>query len=337
MPEIRLNPITGDWVIIATERARRPEEFVKKEEKKTLPAYSPECPFCPGNEEKTPGETFRIHDGTSWQVRVVPNKFAALSRDGEPDHKAVGLRKSLNGVGVHEVIVETPQHHMTTALLPPDQVRRILQASLDRYRTIYQDPRVQQVILFKNHGEGAGTSLEHPHSQIVGTPVISSEIRLRFDRALRYMDEMGECLFCRVLTDELEEETRIVAQNSGYVAFVPYAALSPFHLWIFPRRHRSFFGGLEDLELEPLAELLRLTLAKLYYGLNNPDYNYVVRSVPAVDPKREYFHWYMSIVPRLSKAAGFELGSGMFINTALPEQSARLLRETQIPAQESGF
>jgi len=337
MPEIRLNPITGDWVIIATERARRPEDFIRKEEKKTLPAYSPECPFCPGNEEKTPGETLRIRAGKDWQVRVVPNKFAALSSQGEPDYRAVGLRNSLSGVGIHEVIVETPQHHMTTALLPLDHVEQILRASLDRYRTIYQDSRVRQVILFKNHGEGAGTSLEHPHSQIIGTPVISSEIRFRSERAVRYLDETGECLFCRVLKDELEEGARLVAQNSSYVAFVPFAALSPFHLWIFPRRHRSSFGAIEESELGPLAEVLRLTLAKLYYGLKNPDYNYVVRSIPGVDPKREYFHWYLSIIPRVSKAAGFELGSGMFINTALPEQSARLLRETSIPVRGPGF
>lgn len=332
MPEIRLNPVTGDWVIIATERAKRPEEFARKEERKVLPETSPECPFCRGNEAKTPRETYRIGAADGWQVRVIPNKFAALSQEGELARSVRGLHSSLNGVGIHEVIVEAPQHNTTTALLPPEQVQRILKASLNRYRTIYRDPRVQQVILFKNHGEGAGTSLEHPHSQIVGTPVISAEIRFRCERAMRFMDETGECLFCRVLRDELGDGTRLVAENSDFVAFVPYAALSPFHLWILPRRHRSSFGMTEESELGPLAEMLHLVLAKLYHALNNPDFNYVVRSIPGLDPKREYFHWYLTIIPRITKTAGFELGSGMYINTGLPEQSAKLLRETRVPA-----
>lgn len=332
MPEIRLNPLTGEWVLIATERARRPEGFVERAEQKVSPSWSPECPFCPGNEEKTPEETYRLGDHTGWQVRVVPNKFPALSSQGELHRRIDGLRSTLSGVGIHEVIIETPQHDLTTALLPRTQVCRILQASLDRYRTIYQDPRVQQVILFKNHGRRAGTSLEHPHSQIVGTPVVSSQVRFRYERALRYMDETGECLVCRVLKEELDEGVRIVAENSGYVAFVPYAALSPFHLWIFPRHHRSSFGSIADAEIDPLAQIVHLILAKLYYGLNNPDYNYVVRSLLGVDSKREYFHWYLSVIPRVSEAGGFELGSGMFINTALPEESAKFLRETKIPA-----
>lgn len=332
MAEIRFNPITGDWVIIAVERARRPEAFVTVRPDRTLPPRSPACPFCPGNEAQAPGETYRIAGADGWQVRVVPNKFPALAPTGGLDHRVEGFRNRLAGVGFHEVIVETPRHDLTPALLPRDHVRLILQAGRDRYRAIYADPRVQQVILFKNHGERAGTSLEHPHAQIVGSPVVSAQIRFRSQRALEHMDETSECLYCQVLADEVDDGRRLVAANRGFVAFVPYAALSPFHLWIFPRQHRSSFATLDDTGLDLFAEILHLTLGKLYVALNNPDYNYVVRSVPGADPKREYFHWYLTIVPRVTQVAGFEMGSGMFVNTALPEDSARLLRDTPPPA-----
>lgn len=331
--EIRYNLITRDWVIISPTRGKRPDEFNKKVEGsgKSPPAYKPDCPFCPANEDKTPPELFRIEasDG-GWQIRVIPNKFPALAREGELHRKVEGVKRSVTGVGIHEVIVEHPLHNTTTALLDNDAVTKILLAYKTRYLEIYRDPRIQLVTIFKNHGEGGGTSLEHPHSQIIGTPVMPPHVRYRVEEAMRYYDDTGECVFCKVMETELADQERVVVNGSHSLSFIPYAALSSFHTWIFPKRHAPSFGEIRPEELEDLAGVLKTTLAKLYYGLKNPDFNYVIRSTPEVGRSGEYFHWYISIVPRLGKMAGFELGSGMFINSTIPEDSARFLRNVAI-------
>ena len=333
MPEIRQNLITREWVIIATERAKRPEEFIQKnKEKKEIPSYVPTCPFCPGNEDKTPSELFRIGgSGKNWKIRVVPNKFAALSREGDCKRIMEGIKRSINGKGIHEVLVETPLHNMTTALLPVEQIRSIVEMYKNRFLAAYQDECVEHVVVFKNHGEGAGTSLEHPHSQLIATPVVPSQVRERMEEAIRYFDDTGECVFCRTLKEELGDGDRIVWEGRSFVAFIPYAALSAFHTWIFPKRHNASFGSITPEEMDDLAITLKTVMAKFYYGLDNPDFNYVIRSLSLEENDEECCHWYITIVPRVSKAAGFELGSGMFINTALPEVSAKFLRETKLP------
>jgi len=331
MPELRHNVLTREWVIIASERARRPEEFAKKrKDKKIIPPYVATCPFCPGNEKMTPPETYVVPDTTGWRIRVTPNKFAALSYEGERRRAIHGIRRTITGVGIHEVIVETPDHSKTTALLEDAQVETIIQTYLDRFKFASQDPRVEQVTIFKNHGEAAGTSLEHPHSQMIGTPVITAKLRDRLINALRHFDEFGECIFCRVLDQELKEGTRIVLETRHFVAFVQYAALTPFSMLIMPRRHMACFGEISDEEAADLACALRRTLAKLYQGLEDPDFNYVVRTAPAEYTGVKYYHWYVSIIPRLTKTAGFELGSGMFINVSLPEENASFLRGIQV-------
>jgi UDPglucose--hexose-1-phosphate uridylyltransferase len=332
MPEVRLNQITGEWVIIATERARRPEEFAQVRERRALPKFSPTCPFCPGHDEMTPGVTFEVTDGAGgWLVRSVPNKYSALLPDGDTDRHDLGLKTFLSGVGRHEVIIETPAHDVPPALLPLGTLQHVLAAYRHRFAAFYADPRVEHVIIFKNHGEAAGTSLEHPHSQIVGMPVVPGQVRRRIEEALRYYGDLGACLYCRLLGEELADGVRVVAENASFVAFVPYAALSPFHLWIFPRRHSADFGAIRDSELADLAAVLRDTLRRLHFGLDDPAYNVVIRSLSPEEGAVKYFHWYLSLVPRVSKAAGFELGTGMFINTALPEASAAFLRNVVLP------
>ncbi len=327
MPELRHNVLTREWVIIATERARRPHEFARKNGgKRVNPPYVPSCPFCPGNEEMTPPATLVIPGNTSWRVRVTPNKFAALSYDGERQRSVHGIRRTVTGVGVHEVIIESPDHSKSTGLLEDSQVETLIDAYLDRFNFASQDPRVEQVTIFKNHGEAAGTSLEHTHSQIIGSPVITSQIRDRMINALHHFDEYGECIFCRVLEVELKEGVRIVMETEHFVTFVQFAALTPFSMLIMPRRHMSCFSEIRDAEAADLAGILRRTLAKLYYGLTDPDFNYSIRTAPREACGVKYFHWYLSIIPRLTKVAGFELGSGMFINTSLPEESASFLR-----------
>ncbi|MBI1955615.1 MAG: galactose-1-phosphate uridylyltransferase [Acidobacteria bacterium] len=333
MPELRQNPITKKWVIIATERARRPHEFIQKtEQRPPIPSFMANCPFCPGNEQMTPPESARIVREGKWQVRVTPNKFAALSSQGELFRGTDGLKRTVSGVGVHEVVVETPDHSKTTALLSQEDVELIVRCYKERYFAIDEDPRVEHITIFKNHGAGAGTSLEHPHSQIIATPIIPPDIRNRMEVGLRFYDEYGQCIFCKVMLEELSERVRIVHETAHFVSFLPFASLTPFSLWIFPRRHMASFGEIHPEEIRDLAQMLRLMLAKVYYGLGDPDFNYVVRTAPSENRYSRYYHWYITLIPRLTKMAGFEIGSGMYINTTLPEVSAEFLRNVALPA-----
>ncbi len=332
MSELRQNLITHDWVIIATERAKRPHDFqhglrhARPKERRHA-----ECPFCPGNEALCTEDIWRLeHDG-QWLVRVVPNKFPALTRLGERKRHEDGIFRHMHAVGYHEVIIETPLHNANLALMSEEHLGQILRVYRGRYNQIRRDERVESIIIFKNHGPDAGSSLQHPHSQLAATPVMPYQIRSRLNDAGRFFDDHGECIFCRMLHDETERAERIVTKSAHFTAFIPYAALSPFHTWIFPHRHSSAFDMIADEEIHDLAHILKDVLARMYYGLRDPDYNFVIRSIPTHYGKAEFFHWYLTIIPRVSMAAGFELGSGMFINPSPPEQSAAFLRDVALP------
>jgi len=332
MPELRQNIITRDWVIIAKERAQRPEDFVREKKRVApTPNYDAGCPFCPGNEHLTIKELYRLTDHTGWKTRVVLNKFPALSLEGDRVRRIDGIHRSMTGVGSHEVIIENPRHDLSPALYTHQEMSDVIDTYRRRYADLRKDRRIEAVIIFKNHGPDAGTSLLHPHSQVAAMPIVPTQIRSRIEEGIRHFDEMGECVYCRTLRQELRDRQRIVFETEHFVAFVPYAALSPFHLWIYPRRHSSSFDDIYDSEIDDLAENMTTVFAKLYHGLNNPDYNYSIRSIPAHDGSREYFHWYVAIIPRITKAAGFEIGSGMYINQTVPEESAAYLRKVEIP------
>ncbi|MFA5337228.1 MAG: galactose-1-phosphate uridylyltransferase [Candidatus Omnitrophota bacterium] len=331
MSELRYNLISGEWVIVATERAKRPKDFVKaKKEQPLLPEYKENCPFCPGNENQTPIETFRLGDSGSWKVRSVYNKFGAVSNEEKKERHIHGLYNSMNGFGVHEVIIEHPLHNNSIALMSCEDVENILRVYKARYLAIAEMEGIECIVIFKNHGPAAGTSLEHPHSQLIATPVVPPQVRGRLERAASFFDFNGRCVFCTMLESELKEKARIVLETDGFVAFMPYASFVPFTTWIFPRRHSASFADINDKEISDLAKNLKTILGKLYYGLDNPDFNYSIRSIPVGERGKDYSHWYLSIIPRLSQPAGFELGSGMFINTALPEQAAEFLRQTKL-------
>jgi UDPglucose--hexose-1-phosphate uridylyltransferase len=330
MPELRLNLITKEWVIISTERAKRPEDFKSRNRKKSLPHFVKTCPFCPGNEAKTPQEIFRISENDEWKIRIVPNKFAALNRDVERMRLNEGYKHVVSGFGVHAVIIESPQHNVTMAFLSLEHLREVISTYKRRFIELYDDTRIGHVIIFKNHGEGAGTSLEHPHSQIIGTPVTPFQVRHRIEEAMRFFDITGGCLICRTFKEEKQEGKRIIFETEHFIAFIPYAAISAFHTWIFPKRHTGSFSDISDEEIRDLALNLKTVLTKLYLGLNNPDFNYSIRSNRTKDAKSEFSHWYISIIPRISTAAGFELGSGIYINSSLPEESAGFLRDINV-------
>ncbi len=330
MAELRLNLITREWVIIATEKGKKPEDFIIRERRRT-PEFLETCPFCPGNEAKTPEEICRIGGEKGWKIRVVPNRFAVLTKEGERKRINIGLKKNVSGIGLHEVIIESPSHNLTTATMPVEQIKEVIQTYRDRFLEHYNDIRIQHVIIFKNNGPSSGTTIEHPHSQIVGVPVTPLQIRARIENSMRYFDDTGECLLCNTLGDELADSARILINTKHFVSFIPYAALSPFHIWIFPKRHSGSFSDIRQEEMWDLALNMKTTMAKLYYGLGNPDFNYVIRSGNPQDSSSEFLHWYISIVPRVAMASGFELGSGMYINPLLPEVAADFLRSVRIP------
>lgn len=332
MPELRQNLATQEWVIIASERAKRPNVFAEVDHHVLTAAYSshdPACPFCPGNEELDL-EITRWPESGPWQTRVVRNKFPALATDGEITRSFQGVQRRIAGVGHHEVLVEHPHHNTTLALITPDEVRAVLHMYQERGLVISRDRRMEHIIHFKNHGERAGASLPHPHSQIIALPMVPGDIRRRMEIAQRYFDEHGQCVFCAMIEDELRLDERIIAVNDRFVAFVLYAAQSPFHAWIIPRRHQTNFLYTPPEDLDALANILRDVLRQLYFGLNDPNYNLIIRSTPAKEVENAYFHWYITIVPRLSRSAGFELGSGMRISPAIPEACAEFLRQVRI-------
>jgi UDPglucose--hexose-1-phosphate uridylyltransferase len=262
----------------------------------------------------------------AWKVRVIKNKFPALrpESDGAVDG-GVNTRR-MSGVGYHEVLVEHPEHNRYLFDQTSEEMRTVLASLKRRYVEIAQDERIALVVIFKNHGAGAGSSLEHPHCQIMATPVLPNDVRRRTEDARQFFDENGKCLFCGVIDDEVKEGKRIIYKSPHFVSFVPFAAISPFHVWLMPLRHSPDFASINDEELSDLAAHMRRVLRKIYFGLDDPDFNFVVRSVLERSSDTRSFHWYMSFIPRVAQPAGFELGSGMYINASLPERSAEFLR-----------
>lgn len=341
MPELRLDRTTMDWVVFAPSRARRPDEFRQVPRGNEQPPSERLCPFCPGNEHLTPPEVFAIRDGTArdgpgWKVRVTPNKFPALRIEENPARLADGpLFRRMGGCGAHEVIIESPDHATPLHRQPLDQIERVLGAFRMRYLDLMRDSRFQAIVIFKNQGERAGTSLTHPHSQLVATPVVPRKLRLKYQVATEYFDVEGACLYCVMLSDELADRERLVAENDQFVSFVPYAAQMPFETWILPRFHQSSFGRIQTSSLRPLADILKKTLLALDLALDPWDYNMVVQSCARGDEDEAYFLWHIELFPRLTTPAGFELGSGMFINPVRPEEAAAYLRDALAGAATS--
>ena len=327
MSELRYNIATGDWVIFSTARARRPHDLVQKKELKApSPDRREDCPFCPGNERISGPAIYSLGDGKSWRVRSVPNRFPALSPSEDTAKNTDGICVSMGGFGHHEVIIESPRHNTCIPLMTSEEVDDIVRVYVNRHAALQKIPGVEAVTIFKNHGQMAGCSLEHPHSQVVATPVVPPHLLGRMTLALNYFEETGRCVYCRIIEEELKAKVRVLTETEGFVAFLPFAGALPFLVWIIPRRHMSNFTGMEEPEMIDLSRTLKLTLEKLYYGLGDPDFNLTVRSIPARAGDNRFFHWYLSVIPRLSEPGGFEMGTMMPINTAMPEESAEYLR-----------
>ena len=333
---IRQNIATREWVIISTERAKRPAEFVQEHSRmhEQRPAHDDHCPFCPGNEEPEL-ERLRIPAEGAWLTRVVRNKFPALRETGVREQYAEGIHHAISGVGYHEVVVASPLHNISPAQELTSDIARTLTAFQMRARAIREDARIEQITFFRNHGPGAGMSLAHPHAQLLALPVVPYTIRGRTEQYARYFDDHGVCPICQMCVYEERDQVRIVAQSEHFAAFVLYAAFSPFHLWIVPRRHHASFVETTPAEIEDLSRVLRTVVRKVYFGLRNPDFNYVIRQAPEREQQPRYMHWHMSVIPRVTQTAGFELGAGMYINPTLPEASAAFLRSVTDPERSA--
>jgi UDPglucose--hexose-1-phosphate uridylyltransferase len=333
MSEIRQDPTTEEWVIMAKERAKRPHDFIRQRAKPELPPFSSSCPFCPGNETKTPPEVlaYRGKKAQGWRVRAFANQFAALRPEGSTVRREEeGFFVDMDGIGVHEVLVETPVHNKPLALMKDSGVEDVLCAYQERYNALSRMSFVKLVIIFKNQGPSAGTSLEHPHSQLVATPVVPKHIRMKYEVAIRYYDNTGRCLYSDLVDHELRAGKRVVMETEKFVVFHPFASHQPFETWIVPKIHQACFGNASAEDLENLAHVLRIILLKLYRGLNNPDFNYVIDTAPVEDENKDYYLWHLRIIPRLTEVAGFEIGSGININTALPEETVPFMREQKV-------
>jgi UDPglucose--hexose-1-phosphate uridylyltransferase len=326
MSTLRQDPTTRQWAILATRRSDRPHEPVVVP-RPELPEFDPACPFCPGNEDQTPPEITREQTGETWQVRVVPNMYAALTGDGATARSGEPMFREMPGVGSHEVVIETPRHDARTEELENDQVARVLWMWRERYRELIARPEVRAVVVFKNFGALAGTSLTHPHSQIVATPVFLPRLQRRLDVATRYYDEHGSCVYDDVIAAERHADVRVVDEVGGFIAFGPWAAQSPFETWIAPTFHQGSFGDLTDDHVDDLARILIRSLRAVRGACGDPDYNLVMYSAPSNEGHAmRVFHWHLKLIPRIATQAGFEIGSAMSINTVAPEEAAEALR-----------
>ena len=337
MSELRQNRITGEWVIIASERASRPEDFHTEAEKPPIPEYKPSCPFCPGNEDMTPPEVLADREDTSanapgWQVRVIPNKYPALDPNIDADWFHEGnFFNGVRGFGVHDVIIDHPRHDLSVSSMSPLDVERLFFIYRERYRQLEKNEHILLINIFRNYGHKAGASLEHPHSQVIATPIIPTRIQLRLNMAKEYYQIHGRCITCDMIDRTLKVRERVVLETERYVVFHPFASQSPFETWVVPKRHCASFGEITNNECRELAQVMRDMLYRIHGSLGDPDYNYLIQASPTNTRYRERYHWYAQILPRVVQSVGFELSSGIYICTARPEQTADFLRQVPPP------
>ena len=334
MSEYRQNAINGEWVIIAAERAQRPADYAATAKHRRIPPeHSSKCPFCIGNEHMCYEPTYEVKDGKEWKMRVVPNKFAAVSRPEQiPDTplrrtRIAGMHLSAQGYGAAEVVIESKKHNANLAFMEKSEVYEVIKSYKERINSLSEDPNIAMVNIFKNYGASAGATLEHPHSQIIATHVLATHISDELAYARRAYNTYGSCIFCDMLKKEIGSGDRIITMSEHFAAFCPFASRSPYEVRIFPLKHSALFGTISEVEMQDLAVVLQTVLLKIYNLLSDPDYNYYVRTVPSSDGDVRFYHWHIAITPRLTRPAGFELGTRIYINTTPPEQAAKELRD----------
>jgi UDPglucose--hexose-1-phosphate uridylyltransferase len=334
MPELRKDPIIGRWVIISTERALRPSNF-KADREDRLTDLS-KCPFESGNEASTPPEILSYRRADSkpnepgWWVRVVPNKFPALKIEGTMDKRGEGMYDMMNGIGAHEIVIETSNHDEEMALMPEVQIKEVLWAWHDRIIDLARDKRFKYAMVFKNKGARAGASLQHPHSQIIALPIVPLSVQEELSGALQYYEYKDRCVFCDLIQQELSDRRRVIEDSERFISVVPFAQRFPFETWILPKQHESDYARTTRNDVLELAGLLKRTLQRLRGALDDPPFNLVLHMAPLNTESLAHFHWHFEIMPRVTHTAGFERGTGFYINPTIPEETAQFLREVQL-------
>ena len=344
MPELRKDPVIGRWVIISTERAKRPKDFEVAPEKELS---KDSCPFCEGSESQTPPEIFALRksktkkDSPGWDVRVVPSISPVLRMEEDLNRRANGMYDMMNGVGAHEVVIETSQHIANIADLDTEQISKVVDTYLTRMRELEKDVRFKYVLMFKNYGRSAGGGrIRHARSQLIATPVTPKRLKEELLGAKWYFDYKERCIFCDIIEQERRAPKRIVQEIDGFIILTPFASRFPFETWILPRKHSCDFSSIDEFEVKDLSKALKVVLSKQKKALNDPPYNYILHTAPFRRQRRDRagywrtiekdFHWHIEIIPRLTRIAGFEWGTGFYINPVPPEEAARYLKETVV-------
>jgi UDPglucose--hexose-1-phosphate uridylyltransferase len=329
MPELRKDPLSERWVIIAPERADRPNALVKPPPQSAGDKAS--CPFCPGNESMTPPEIFaQRENGGPWSLRVVPNRYPALRTELVMSREADGPFDKMAGVGAHEVVIETSEHERTLPEFKPEQIAQIFQAWQARMNDLSRDIRLRSVVAFKNHAAPAGATLWHAHSQLVALPIVPPALTTELDTCKKHFEAKERCLMCDLLAHELREKDRVVVETESIAVISPYAARSPFELWLLPKTHGSSFESASGQELVKLADGLRTILRKIDLALEKPAWNLFLHTMPLREPRNDWYHWHLELKPVLTLQAGFEWASGCAINPTPPEEAASFLRQTEV-------
>jgi UDPglucose--hexose-1-phosphate uridylyltransferase len=329
MSELRRDPIIGRWNIIDTAGPAGPQAFeVEQHEKSTG-----RCPFCPGNEAMTPPEIHAVRagqgapNGPDWSLRVVPNKFPALKIEGDLDRRGLGVFDFCNGVGAHEVIIETPDHDRQMADLSIAELSTVISAFRSRSLDLRGDRRLRYTLIFKNFGISAGASLEHTHSQLIALPIVPKRVQEELKGAERYFEFHDRCAYCDMLSQELQEQERLVSDNRLFAALCPFMSSFPYEIWILPKEHGADFAQITPEGIAEFARILKDTLVRLRTALSNPAYNFIIHTAPIENREREQYHWHVELIPKLTRIAGFEWGTGFYINPTAPESAAKRLRE----------
>ncbi len=333
LAELRRDPVVGRWVIVETESPLGPEDF----EHEPHHWAKTECPFCYGNEDKTPAEVGAIRDPKTepntpgWGVRVVPNKFPALEIEGDIERRGEGIYDMSRGIGAHEVIIQSPYHNQDIPDLLDEEVANMLKMCCSRTQDLQRDKRFKYILVFKNYGPSAGASLAHPHVQLIALPMIPKNPAEEIEGALEYFKFRERCLFCDMLNQETQEKTRLVTENKYFAAFCPFVSRFNFEVWIMPKIHSSSYHGMKSNEITALAKILKKVLGKLRLLLSNPAYNFIIHASPLRgNGDLAHYHWHIEIMPTLTRVAGFEWGTGFYMVSTPPELAAKHLRGVKL-------
>lgn len=330
MPELRRDPVVGRWVIIDSEHSKGPLDFPKDN---NTPRHHAICPFCPGREHQTPHEADAVRppkslpDTPGWQVRTVPNKFPVLTAEGSLAKEGIGIYDQMTGVGAHEVVIESPDHDKTLTELTREEMLSVIGQYQSRFRQLSKDARFKYVVLFKNFGSSAGATVEHAHSQIIALPMVPKTVLEEIKGAEEYHQKQSRCVFCDMIAQEYQDKERIVAENTSFLAFCPYAPRYAFETWIIPKGHSADFALADQSTQAHLAQVLQDVLKRIKKVLGNPSYNYYLHTAPVGYADPSCYHWHIEIIPKLTRSVGFEWGTGLHIVPTFPQDAARYLRE----------